>query len=58
MVLSFCEAYNIKEHQRHGEAGSVDIIAVKAERAHLQALLTKYPVKDHFNFDESSLFVL
>jgi len=57
-VLSFCKAYNIKEHQRHGEASSVDLIAVKAERACLQALLAKYPVKDCFNFDESSLFAL
>jgi len=26
-IPSFCKAYNIKEHRRHGEAGSVDLEA-------------------------------
>jgi len=29
---SFCKTYNIREHRRHGEAGSVDTVAVEAER--------------------------
>jgi hypothetical protein len=31
-VASFCKTYKIREHQRHGESGSVDLEAVEAER--------------------------
>ena len=30
-VPSFCNAHGIREHKRHGEAGSVDLTAVEAE---------------------------
>ena len=43
-IAPFCKAYNIKEHRRHGEAGSVDLVGV--------------PMKDRFNFDETSLFAM
>ncbi len=55
-VLPFCKVYNIKEHQQHGEAGSVDVEATEAERKHLQDLTKKYAAKNHFNFNETSLF--
>jgi Tc5 transposase DNA-binding domain len=29
---SFCKTYKIREHRRHGEAGSVDIVAVENEQ--------------------------
>ncbi|KAH7925285.1 DDE-domain-containing protein [Leucogyrophana mollusca] len=55
-VASFCKAYKIKEYRRHGEAGSVDLEAVKIERLRVQKVLAKYRPKDRFNFDETSLF--
>jgi hypothetical protein len=30
-LLHFCKTYKIKEHRRHGEAGSVDLEAVGKE---------------------------
>jgi len=57
-VASFCRAYQIKEHQRHGEAGSVDLVAVEAEQVCICAILSKYQPKDRFNFDETSFFAL
>jgi hypothetical protein len=55
-VMSFCKTYKLKEQQRHGEAGSVDLQAVEAECKCLQALIKKYVPRDHFNFDETGLF--
>jgi hypothetical protein len=57
-LLSFKHAYGIKEFRRHGEAGSVDLSVVDAERAHLKVILANYTPKDRFNFDETSLFPL
>ena len=55
-VTSFCKTYKLKEQRRHGEAGSVDLQAVEAERKRLQALMKKYAPRDRFNFDETGLF--
>ena len=45
----FCRVYKIKAYRRHGEAGSVDLNAVKTERKRIQELLKKYAPKDRFN---------
>ncbi|KIJ39132.1 hypothetical protein M422DRAFT_258011 [Sphaerobolus stellatus SS14] len=55
-VPSFCRAYNIKERRRHGEAGSVDLVAVEAECIHVRAILARYPPENIYNFNETSLF--
>ena len=57
-IYPFCKAYKIKEYQQHGEAGSVDIRAVETERAHMGKLLSTFPARDHWNFDETTLFPL
>jgi len=57
-VGSFCNAYKIKERRRHGEAGSVDIAAVAAEQACVATILSSFALKDQFNFDETSFFLL
>lgn len=57
-ILPFCKAYGLKEHRRHGEAGSVDLQAVEEERKRLGMTLATYPPKNQWNIDESSLFVL
>lgn len=53
--LSF--SYQIKEVQRHGEAASVDTTAGEAERIHVCKLLAKYKPEDHFNGDETALYI-
>ncbi|KIJ40018.1 hypothetical protein M422DRAFT_257083 [Sphaerobolus stellatus SS14] len=55
-LKSFTKAYNIKEFRRHGEAGSVDLASVAAERVRVSAILAKFEPKDRFNFDEKSFF--
>ncbi|KAF9218756.1 hypothetical protein BS17DRAFT_798458 [Gyrodon lividus] len=45
-IASFCKAYGIQEHKRHGEAGSVDT----------DAILAKFASRDRFNFDETDFF--
>ncbi|KAF9220335.1 DDE-domain-containing protein [Gyrodon lividus] len=40
-IASFCKAYGIREHKRHGEAGSI---------------LAKFAPRDCFNFDETGFF--
>ncbi|KAF9230639.1 hypothetical protein BU15DRAFT_91076 [Melanogaster broomeanus] len=57
-IAPFCKAYKIKEYRRHGEAGSVDVEAVAAEQTRVQKILSTFPPKDRFNFDETRLFAL
>ena len=57
-VVSFCKAYKIKEYWRHGEAGSVDKDAIADKQARLQKVLSTFPPKDCWNFDETSFFGL
>ena len=45
-ISPFCKAYGLKEHRRHGEAGSVDLQAVEEERKKLGMTLATYPLKD------------
>lgn len=54
----FKKAYNIKEFCRHGEAASVDIAVVNAERIHMKSILANYVPKNQFNFDETGFFAL
>ncbi|EGN97835.1 hypothetical protein SERLA73DRAFT_153113 [Serpula lacrymans var. lacrymans S7.3] len=51
--VQFCKAYKIREIQRHGEAGSVNLEAVVAEQQRCQKVLAKYALRDQFNFDET-----
>lgn len=55
-IMSFCKTYNIREHHRHGEAGSVNTDSVEAERKRCQKILAQYAPQDRWNFDETSLF--
>ena len=55
-VQRFCTAYKIREHRRHGEAGSVDLDAVEAERARCQQLLARYAPCDRYNIDETAFY--
>ena len=57
-IVPFCKAYGYKERRRHGEAGSVDIEAVEAERKRIGMILATYAERDRWNADESSLFPL
>lgn len=57
-VQSFCKAYGLKDHRRHGEAGSVDLEAVERERARVSALCKRYHPRDILNFDETAFFPL
>ena len=57
-VPSFCRTYKIKEYRRHGEAGSVDLAAVEAERLRVQKILVRYKPIDTFNFDKTAFFAL
>jgi hypothetical protein len=57
-IVPFCKAYGYKERRRHGEAGSVDIEAMEAERKHIGMILATYAERDRWNADESSLFPL
>ena len=49
-------SYKIKEYRRHGEAGSVDLAAVEAERQRMREVLAPFAKRDRWNFDESGLF--
>jgi hypothetical protein len=57
-LASFCKAYKIREHRHHGEAGSVDLDAVEAERKRCEKILSKFALQDWWNFDETSFFPL
>jgi hypothetical protein len=48
--------YNLKEIQRHGEAASVNLEAVKREQLRIARKLEKYPPKNCLNVDEAGLF--
>ncbi|PPQ94313.1 hypothetical protein CVT25_005048 [Psilocybe cyanescens] len=57
-VTPFCRNYKIKEHHRHGEAGSVNQASVEAEQVRLQPILGCYAPEDIINFDETGMFTL
>ena len=48
----------LKNMKRHGEAASISLAAVDAERKHIQQLIDKYgyELRDIFNMDETGLF--
>jgi hypothetical protein len=47
---------NLRERRRHGEAGSVNLEAVKAERQRMRRILARYEPEDRWNADETSFF--
>ncbi|KAG6871515.1 hypothetical protein C0995_003880 [Termitomyces sp. Mi166 len=53
-ILSFCQAYKIREYWQHGEADSVDLEAVEAEWQNVKKITDAYKEKDLFNIDESN----
>ena len=57
-IPRFCAAYGLKEWRKHGEAGSVDQVAVAWEHEHISKLLMNYAKRDRWNVDESGLFGL
>jgi len=57
-VASFTNTYHLRERRRHGEAASVDLTAVEAERQRMAKVLAKFAPRDRWNFDETSLFAL
>ena len=52
-VPSFCKTY-----RQHGEAGSTDPEAVKAEQKCIQGVLASFAERNRWNFDETGLFAL
>jgi len=48
--------HKLKEIQKHGEVGSVDIASVKMEQACIKELLARFQPEDQWNVDESALF--
>jgi hypothetical protein len=48
--------YNLKEIWQHGEATSVNLAAVKAERLRVAKRLEEFPLINHLNIDEAGLF--
>jgi hypothetical protein len=56
LLSSARHRYKIKEYRQHGEAGSVDLAAIKAECIRMQEILAPYAKKNQWNFDESGLF--
>ncbi|KAF5347104.1 hypothetical protein D9756_010959 [Leucocoprinus leucothites] len=55
-VSSFCANYKIKEYQCHGEAGSVDLLAIEKEQQRVQKITDCYKPQDQFNFNETGFF--
>ncbi len=55
---SFKKRCGLKEFKRHGEAGSVNLDDVEADRKRIQEILAKhkFELKDIFNMDETGLF--
>jgi hypothetical protein len=58
MLINDLLSYNLREYRRHGEAGSVNLEAVKAKHERISKILADYPKKDWVNFNESGLFRL
>ena len=46
----------LRRYRSHSESGDVDNDAVNAELPILQALLSAFPLKDQFNWDEFGLY--
>ncbi len=49
-------SYSLKECRCHGEAGSVDLKAVIAERQCMRRITAQFPPEDCFNANETSFF--
>ena len=48
--------HKLKEIQKHGEAGLVDIATVKIKQTHIKELLARFQPQDQWNINESALF--
>ncbi|OJA10065.1 hypothetical protein AZE42_10564 [Rhizopogon vesiculosus] len=57
-LTPFCKAYKIREHRRHGEAGSVDLDAVEVERKRCEEILSKFAPRDRWNFDGTTIIIM
>ncbi|KLO10496.1 DDE-domain-containing protein [Schizopora paradoxa] len=55
-VQKFCRTYKLRSIKRHGEAGSVDLEAVKRERERVAKILSSFAPRDRWNMDETGLF--
>ena len=55
-VDEFKKRHALQHHQNHGEAGSVNLTSVKAERERMQHKLQGWDLNDVFNTDETSFF--
>ncbi|SJK99922.1 uncharacterized protein ARMOST_03233 [Armillaria ostoyae] len=53
----FCKTWKIQEVWWHGEAGSVDLVAVEKECIHFHSIMAKYVMWDRWNIDESGLVI-
>ena len=52
----FKERHNIKEHVKHGEAGSAPISELPTYREQIKSITSQYQLSDIFNTDETGLF--
>ena len=52
---SYLNRHKLKEVQKHGEAGSVNIATVKVEQAQIKELLARFQPEDQWNMDDSAL---
>jgi hypothetical protein len=55
---SFKKRHQLKSYRKHGEAASVDPIAVESEVERVQKITEDYELKNIFNMDETGLFYL
>ena len=52
----FKKRHSLKQHNHHGEAGSVNLTSVKEERERIQKALNGWDLNNVFNADETSFF--
>ena len=55
-MLTIETRYHIKERRKHGEAASVDLVAVEEERLRVREIFAGFSKRDRWNFDETALF--
>jgi len=55
LLTDLC-SYGLREHRRHGDAGSALLDTVEAERARLKPIIMAYAPRDRWNCDETGLY--
>ena len=53
---SYLSRHKLKKIRRHGEAGSVNVVTVEEEQAHIREILARFRPEDRWNVDETGLF--